>query len=276
MKKRLGKRIELLIFSKGFDSRRSFAKYMAENKPEICVGSQTISNVIEGKNTQIDTIKAIAECLELPLEVLINENLVLIDDFLKNEIEPIMMEKGEDLSAREYAIETVKYLYDVSKRFCPCSISDEFGLNDGFHISTLAELALYLPLCKFYLLSDFVSRIGGDVERREGYILKQSEYLYDHIPNIPAKRYVDNHIKTYRIAKKEKLNENEVVEKESLEKYWESEECERDYTHYFELVKRWLELSQDNTMRVIFEQNFPEIYAEEIEYRKGYMTKKWN
>ncbi len=217
---------------------------------------------------------AIAECLELPLEILTNENLIFIDDFLENEISPIKAEKNSDDYTRKFAMGTVKYLYDLSNRFCPLSISDEFGLSEGFHIATMSEMVLYLPLCRLYHLYDLISRIGGDIDGREGYILKQSEFLYETIPDIPAKHYVDNCIMKYRIEKKEKLDENEEKEKQRLEKYWRSEEMQRDYKHYYDIVQQWFKLSQDDTMRCILEQKFPEVYAEDIEYRKECLKNK--
>lgn len=52
----LEKRVELLIFDKGFPSIRKFAEYMKECYPQNYVSEDTISNVIKGKGVQNNTL----------------------------------------------------------------------------------------------------------------------------------------------------------------------------------------------------------------------------
>ena len=88
----IGKRIELLIFEKGFPSIRSFANYMEEILPYECVSKDTITNAIKGNEVRKGTLFSIAKSLDLPVECLTDEKLILIDDYLKEEVEPLKEE----------------------------------------------------------------------------------------------------------------------------------------------------------------------------------------
>lgn len=261
MENKLGRRIELLIYSKGFDSVKSFARYIEEKNPQRSVALQTLYNVIKGKKAETETIMIIAESLELPIDILTNENMYLIDEFLEREILPIKMGENFNNRTRLLAIEKVKKIYDVSNLFCPSIIGDWFGTNEGIHMSTMPEIEFYVPLSKMNLVCDFRIRIAGDMEWREDYILKQSENLYKRIPNIPAKRYVDNHVLTYKLRRKDKLNESEIQELEALEGYWKSKQSSEDYEQYLDILQRWHKFSQNPVVCEILKQTFPEIYS---------------
>lgn len=266
--KERGKRIELLIFEKGFPSIRKFANYMKEKFPDDYVSEVTIANVIKGNDVRMTTMESIAKALELPLEILIEEGNTVIDDYLEREVmqKKEAYENGLRGSEGLYIdeLERVKYLFDLSRRFYPRNISELLGTQQGYHITTLGELSVYMPLCKEYILADIISRIAGIVEDYENYILEQYEYLYERIPNIPAKRYADNYVIALRLSKRNVLNSEEERLLEQIEQYWGSEEFERDYEQYRKIIRQNYDLYRDDVMQCVFESRFPELYIEEI------------
>ena len=267
-----GERIELLIFDKGFTSIRKFANYMKEKIPCDYISEDTIINVIKGKEARKATFQVIAEALDLPVDILLDEKIVFVDEYLKNEVRP----QKEECERRpnEYGdgsvneLRTVKYLYDLSQRFYPTGISGWFGNERKYHITTLAELSVYLPLIKIYILADVMSRIDGAIDGFENYVLNQYERLYEEIPDIPAKRYADNCIITLRLKGKASLNTEEKKMYEQLESYWNSDEYKSDYAQYHSIVRRNYDLQNNDIVRSVLETQFPEIYMDEIKWRK--------
>lgn len=270
----ISERIELLIFDKGFTSIRSFANYMKEKMPYDYVSEDTISNLVKGKDARNLTIQAIAQGLDLPMEVLLEDKIILVDEYLKNEVRARKeeYEKGiigsDDIYFNE--LRTVKYLFGLSRRFYPAEISRILGNEPNYHITTLAELSVYFPLIKMYVLSDVLSRIDGAIDGYETYILKQYEWLYNEIPDIPARRYADNCVKSLRLKVKNTLDESEKQSQKQLEQYWLSDEYESDYEQYHNIVQRHYDLHHNDIMRGIMEINFSEVYKKEIEWRKEY------
>lgn len=235
------------------------------------MSEDTIANAIKGRELRERTLLSIAESLELPLECLTKERLFFVDDYLKREVEPVKMAvdsgTNEKRDGVKDGIKTVKYLYDLSNRIYPSDISEEFELGRGYHITTMPELFIYLPLCKMHCLTDVVSRIGGQIDGYEGYILKQSECLYESIPSIPAKRFADNYLMSFRLDSKEKLSDAEKEISEQLKQYWKSEEYGSDYRQYRDLAQRSYDLYRNDIMQSIIEAKFPDLYSEEIQYR---------
>ena len=116
-------------------------------------------------------------------------------------------------------------------------------------------------------LTDVVSRIGGQIDGYEDYILEQSECLYESIPSIPAKRFADNYLMSFRLDSKEKLSDTEKKISEQLKQYWKSEEYRSDYRQYRDLTQRSYDLYRNDIMQSIIEAKFPDLYSEEIQYR---------
>lgn len=273
-----GERIELLIFEKGFTSVRKFANYMKEKMPSNYVSEDTIANVIKGKETRNLTLQVVAQGLDVPLEILLAEKIILVDEYLQNEVRPRKEEYENGLMAEDgicfNELRTVKYLFDLSKRFYPTDISEKMGKEPAYHITTLAELSIYFPLFKTYIMADAMYRIDGTIEGYESYVLEQYEWLYSEIPDIPAKRYADNRVKFLRLKGKTILTEKEKELQRQLEQYWEGGEYELDYEQYHNIVQRHYNLHHNDIMRGILETNFSEIYMDEIRWKKEYKIKQ--
>ena len=56
MEEKVSKRVELLIYDKGFSSIRQFAEYLKREHIEYSLSENTISNFINGKGFQNNTL----------------------------------------------------------------------------------------------------------------------------------------------------------------------------------------------------------------------------
>ena len=70
------------------------------------------------------------------------------------------------------------------------SLLFEKARQEGMPIRSLEVFLLYLPLFHPYLLADVMGRLGG-TPRRNHYLAENLKFLYDHIPDSPAKQYAD-------------------------------------------------------------------------------------
>lgn len=258
----IGRRLELLIFAKGFRSIRSFAEYMKVNCPEEYVSDDTISNTIKGKNVSKSTLITTAKTLGVPIEMLISENIVMFDEYLEYWVQPLLDEYNSIVSGMVYTqcdevgevayiestieefdkrfakldlFKDVLFVYDLSVCFYPSTYSDDINLNHP--IKTLGELLIYFPICDMRVFSDVVYRIAGEINNYEQYILKQIEYLYKRIPSTPAKRYADYLVLTSRLEKKAVLSAEESRLKEKLSKYEMSRDCDEGYKQYYSAME---------------------------------------
>ena len=71
---------------------------------------------------------------------------------------------------------SILHFWNAGRRACP---SDPWR-----------SFLLYLPLFHPYLLADVMGRLGG-TPRRNHYLAENLKFLYDHIPDSPAKQYAD-------------------------------------------------------------------------------------
>lgn len=148
MSKKTGKRIELLIFEKGFPSIRQFARYIKENNPQNYISEDTISNLTKRKSTSTHTLQCIAQALDLPLPCLTSENLPLVDDYLFGEVAD---RKDNANKTKINDLDIIKDLYTTCKSIYPDNIQNEF-YESRRKITTLAEISIYFPLFIYIII----------------------------------------------------------------------------------------------------------------------------
>lgn len=262
---KIGKRIELLIFEKGFSTIRSFAKYLAEEYPTYRVSEDTLYNIVKGEKMRNETLECIAKGLGLPQECLMVNDIKFVDDYLFDEVLPVkekMQPKGNGINDRAINnLLTVKWLMDLSNCFYParvCSFSEKYE----YHITTLAELSMYFPLCRMEYLMDVISRIRGQVENYESYILDKYEWLYTTIPEIPAKAYVDCTVLELRFHNNLALTEEEKRLLDKIQQIKQTEEYWSGYKQYTEIIDKTYDLYRNDVMQSIVSSRLPEVYSD--------------
>lgn len=263
MEEKVSKRVELLIYDKGFSSIRQFAEYLKREHSEYSLSEDTISNFINGKGFQNNTLVSIAKGLDLPVDCLTAEYLPLVDGYLFDEVayEKELNDKNKR-TRKECEInnlETVKRYYDIDKRTYPGEIGDIYHKYE-FRISTLAELSIYLPLCDLSVLADILYRIFGQVSGYECYILEKYSWLYKEIPDIPAKKYADYQAIMLRLSRKQHFTQCEKNELEAMKEYQKSKEYEKGYEQYGDIVRRTRELFNNPIINDILKARLPEVY----------------
>ena len=262
MNEKLGKRLELLIYAKGFSSPGKFAAYLNKNYPGNSLSEDTIRGLIRGKGFQNNTLKNVAVGLDIPMECLMTPVLPLVDAYLFGEVAEEKQNcidlagKGE---CQVKELTWIKRLYDTDCRMYPSNESD-MANKYGFKISTLAELSIYFPLCNLHIISDVMNRICGQVEGYETYILEKYAWMYDEIPDIPAKRYADYAATMLRVSAKQNLCDKEKMQLQEMKEYAASGSLEDDYEQYRDLTRRVYELFNNPIMNDIFKARLPEIY----------------
>lgn len=264
MNEKAVKRIELLIFEKGFSSVRSFSEYVKERDPQNYVSEDTISNVIKGKGFYNDTLVVIAKGLGVPVDCLTAEKIPLVDEYLFEEVLPIKEEWDNGIKDnREKGInnlETVRRLYDTSRRICP----DEIGgisSQKEYKITTLSEFCIYYPLCRESDVAEVIYRICGQIEGSEDYLLKQFAWLYSTIPDSPAKKIADCQAVIQRLSHKTYLDEEEERSLESMENYKNSESWKKGFMDYRNIISKKKKLYENHLFQVIFRAEMPELYT---------------
>lgn len=259
----IGKRVELLIFEKGFPSVRKFAEYLKEFDPENYVSEDTISNVIKGKGLQNSTIVTIAKGLGISVDCLTADNIPLLDDYLAYEVRPLKEKKckeyrnfeGEQINNLEW----IKRLYDISKRIYPTDIGDIYSEYE-YQITTLAEFIIYFPLCRIQDVMEVIFRIRGSINNYESYFFEQFRRLYATIPNIPAKKYADFQVIEMRLEHRVNLNENQIRLKEMLIEFKQSELYKVAYRQYSDIVDKTDKYYRARQTKDILCMQIPEIY----------------
>lgn len=263
MHEKLGKRLELLMYEKGVGSPGRFAAYLKEQHPIHSVSEDTIRGLINGKGFQNYTLESIAIGLGLPIECLIIPDLPLVDAYLFGEVLE-EKETGVDTGTeRDYCIKEltwIKKLYDIDCRMYPSTEAD-LSNKCGFQISTLAELSIYFPLCNMRVLADVMCRLCGQIEGYEIYMLEKYAWIYNTIPDIPAKRFADYQVKKLRLSAKKMLSEDEKKCMQEIMIYEDSEESESDYQQYREIAYKYYELFSNIIVNDILKARVPEIYV---------------
>ena len=262
MSEKTGKRIELLIFEKGFPSIRQFARYIKEKDPESYISEDTISNLIKGKSTNTNTLQCIAHALDLPLPCLTSENLSLVDDYLFKEVADEKNKYYELIKNDKTKInnlDIVKNLYTTYKSIYPDNIQNE-TYESRRKITTLAEISIYFPLFNMHYFIDIIGRISGQIESYENYILDQYQWLYERIPDSPAKRFADCQVITLKLSNKQNLSKSEQTLLDSMEKYAQSQDYLNGYKQYCNIIKKLKKLYNNDIIIETLCNRFPEIY----------------
>lgn len=262
MNEKIGKRIELLIYEKGFSSVGRFATYLDENHPQNSLSEDTIRGLIRGKGFRNSTLKNVAVGLGLPIECLTTTVLPLVDAYLFGEVAEEKESRANILDKGEEQVKEltwIKRLYDTDCRMYPSNEAD-MANKYGFKISTLAELSLYFPLCNLHIVFDIMNRICGQVEGYETYILEKYAWLYNEIPDMPAKRYADYAAVMMRLSTKQNLSEQEKADLLKMKEYASSGNLAGDYKQYRDITKRYYELFNNPIINDILKARLPEIY----------------
>lgn len=264
MNKKIGRRVELLIFEKGFPSIRKFVKYLREKEPENCVSEDTISNVIKGKGFQNNTLISVAKGLNVPVDCLMAENIPLVDEYLFTQVAAIKEETKNDKELWEDGdinnLESVRMLYAINKCIYPNEIGELYN-KYGFEIMTLAELSIYFPLCRMSDIMEVMFRIRGQIRRYEMYIYEQYAWLYRTIPDIPAKKYADYQAVMLRLSNKRNLNsaENELLN--AMREYKNSELWNEGFLQYKNIIEKTYKLYETDIVEDIYKGRLPELYG---------------
>lgn len=186
------KRVELLIYAKGFSSIRQYVEYISQNYPKYCISEDTISNIIKGKGFRIATLELLAKGLGVPLGCLIRERLPEVDGYLFGEVASYIEEWGRCWENENHDLEAVRILYEMDMI--------NYTGQSKYKITTLPELLIYMPLGKMSDLFEAVCRIGGNIENNGQYILNQFNWFYKTIPDSLAKRYADYLLESHRLS----------------------------------------------------------------------------
>ena len=258
------KRIELLIFAKGFTSIHQFSTYLKEKYPTTYVTVDTIFNLIKGKPYRHSTIENIANGLDLPIECLTASSIPLLDDYLLYEVADIKNEFSSQHNANSNfslldhlaSWDTCLELYDISKLIYPYNPM-HLSTKTNFKITTLAEFCIYLPLCNPLIVIDSIYRIGGQIESLERYILNQFNYIHRHIPDSPAKHFADCEVLLLRLNNKDILSKDERQKLNSLNQYRKSKAWDIAYDCYNEDMLKMYSFYR-NDIADLFYTKFPE------------------
>lgn len=258
MNDKIGKRIELMIFDKGFLSVKKFAEYLKEKNPTSYVSEDTILNLIKGKGFQNNTLVSIADGLGIPVDCLTTENMPLVDEYLFNEVAARKEDLKNNINDHDEknvtSLEIIRMLYDVEKRIYPREMGDMCN-RYGFKITTLAEMSIYFPLFSMCNVMEVMYRILGEVVNYENYILEQYAWLYGTIPDIPAKKFADYQVEMLKL--KSKGEEDKYIK--LFYKYKESKVLQEGYLQYKDIVKRSHELYHNDIMNDIYKAKLPEL-----------------
>lgn len=267
---RRGRRVELLIYEMGFSSIYAFAKFINTNYYNIELTEDTISNIVKGKGARFQTLLELAKGLSVPASMLIEEYIPFVDDYIQEVYENSEQDenwreafKKEQASLRKgkYEWSYLRYLYQIAQIFC--GSSSERATAFGKEIFTYTNFMLYLPLCRPEVLIEALKRIGGEVIWREDYIIQQFAWVYREIPDIPAKRFADCQVELQPLLRKLKLTQEEEEKKRKLKAFTQTKEYEEGYEQYESLLSRWRTLLNENLMREILKNRFPELYGEQ-------------
>ena len=256
--------IYALIHANGFHSIRDFANHIKEVDPTNALDEGTIGNATKNISTiRLCNLQTIAKHLNIPLSFLLAEDIPMIESYIDND-SPLFSQKDIKKYERKDGPEWAKqllpilYSYDIHQLMYPTSVSDCFS-TPNVHITTLAEFILYLPLCDPSNVFDICNRMKGDWCSREAYLLDLFAKLYDTIPDIPAKRYIDNSIMYSKLLHKHNKSDKEKQAFSCAEQYLASDEPPSGFDAYNNILHRWYEVFHNEFFTAIFQSKFPEL-----------------
>ena len=226
----------------------------------------------------MNTLICIAKALKVPVAFVTEEEIPLLDDYLKEIYDDSedpeerrklwrgsAAEKRKQREKMKFHIDTMD-LYDTSNCFYAKVERRVNKLNQGQGgIFSFADLILYLPLCEPQILLDSLRRIGGKIAGDEEYIINQFSYVYKKIPDIPAKRFADCQSAYLPLARKVNLTAEEQKKKTKLEAFiWRENHRWTDgykigCSQYQSLLARWDQFFAENAIKQFWKSMFPEL-----------------
>lgn len=118
-------------------------------------------------------------------------------DFFKINLQYILLDSNEIEIAKDelsdYTQSINECIYEIN-----CRIAEyrDFSLPNSqlagrYHITTLFEFLIYLPLIDSHLLFESLRRIDGNISQRFDYVFNNLEFLYNHIPDTKMRDIAD-------------------------------------------------------------------------------------
>lgn len=230
MKKKIGKRIEQLIYEGGYNSIAQFAKYLRKDNPMNYVSEDTILNLVKGNGVQENTLIIMSKTLDLPIDCFTAEYVPILDEYLDARAET---RNNEDNC--ENNLDIVRIIYDISRRIY-LQTSDK--LYKKCNITTLAEFLLYFPLFEISNVFEILFRIEADIINREFYFFKQLNWLSNTIPDSPEKSFVDCVITNLRLRSKKELNDEEKKLQLKNCEFEKSKSFREGYLQYIHTIQK--------------------------------------
>ncbi|CDC67917.1 MULTISPECIES: helix-turn-helix transcriptional regulator [environmental samples] len=172
-----------------------------ENLRDLMVGRISPEVLAEAMFVTPRTIRNWLNDPERPISL---ETLVLLSKFFDADLRdilvfqkplPVTAQTLEELRSAERAAPLPRPHAPCDREFSTPESSDQHLAflecwQEGMPIRSLEVFLLYLPLFHPYLLADVMGRLGG-TPRRNHYLAENLKFLYDHIPDSPAKQYAD-------------------------------------------------------------------------------------
>ena len=172
-----------------------------ENLRDLMVGRISPEVLAEAMFVTPRTIRNWLNDPERPISL---ETLVLLSKFFDADLRDILVYQKplpvthQTLEELYRAEETAQFSHGQAACDREFSSPESFDLHLAFlecwqediPIRSLDAFLLYLPLFHPYLLADVMGRLGG-TPRQKHYLAKNLKFLYDHIPDSPAKQYAD-------------------------------------------------------------------------------------
>ncbi len=160
-------------------SQRGFIKSLGNE----AISLRTLRRIENGDTVKIQTIKPLLDFFEIQLRYT-----------LSDENEDDIMRRGLALADNNSIKECIKLIDKEINEYRIFFCGDVYT-NDRYHISSLADLLIYLPLIDTQLLFEALDRIGGDFFNRLDYALYQLDKLYLAIPDTEEKKISDELVK---------------------------------------------------------------------------------
>lgn len=172
-----------------------------ENLRDLMVGRISPEVLAEAMFVTPRTVRNWLNDPERPISL---ETLVLLSKFFDADLRdilvfqkplPVTAQTLEELRSAERAAPLPRPHTPCDREFStPESFDQHLAFlecwQEGMPIRSLEVFLLYLPLFHPYLLADVMGRLGG-TPRRNHYLAENLKFLYDHIPDSPAKQYAD-------------------------------------------------------------------------------------
>ena len=144
--------------------------------PIVHLSERQVQNKLKGKALSVEELALFASLFGCTIDdLLVFEH----DRFVESERLPVTKREKLDLSTIVEISNTIDF-HARHTRDC--------------EIQNLAEFLLYLPLMPQIVLQDICFRcIGNLTSFNKYYFIKQMNYLYTSLPDIPAKHYADSY-----------------------------------------------------------------------------------